>query len=274
MDTITIDKQDISAYKFAEKMLDIGDFVGVKGELFVTKHGEFTLFVDEYQLLSKALRPLGDKWHGVTDTERTYRQRYLDLTMNEQTYERFLLRSAFIKTLREFYRSRDFIEIQTPVLGNFASGAAARPFTTQHHDFDQDVHLRIATEIGLKKATVGRFERVFEIGKQFRNEGSDPSHLQEFTSVEHYATYRNYEDNMRFTEEMFAYIFATLGLENTCVVKDKEGKEKTVDFTTPRPRIDYIQQIEKDSGIDVSVYTAADEDVLRKKIQDAGYTRV
>jgi lysyl-tRNA synthetase class 2 len=160
----------MTAYKFAEKMLDIGDFVGVSGELFITKHGELTLFVDEFQLLSKALRPLGDKRHGIKDTESIYRQRYLDMTMNQDSYERFLLRSQFIKALREFYRQQDFIELETPVLGSSASGAAAKPFVTHHHDFDEDFYLRIATEIGLKKATVGRFERVFEIGKQFRNE--------------------------------------------------------------------------------------------------------
>jgi len=210
VDEIEIDGRKVSAYKFVEKFFDIGDFIGVKGELFITKHGELTLFVNEFQMLSKALRPLGDKWHGVKDQEAIYRQRYLDLTMNDESYQRFLFRSKFIKALREFYRKHDFIEIETPTLGNAASGAAAKPFITHHNDFGEDFFLRIAPETALKKATVGRFERVFEIGKNFRNEGSDPSHMQEFTAIEHYAVYRNFEDNMKFTEDMFDYIFDTL----------------------------------------------------------------
>lgn len=134
------------------------------------------------------------------------------MTMNPETYQRFLFKSQFYEALRKFYRKHNFVEIQTPILDNAASGAAARPFITHHNDFDTEVYLRIAFETSLKKATVGRFERVFEIGQDFRNEGSDPSHLQEFTQVEHYAVYWNYEDNMRFTEEMFDFLFEELGL--------------------------------------------------------------
>jgi lysyl-tRNA synthetase class 2 len=130
--------------------------------------------------------------------------------MNPESYQRFLLKSKFYQTLREFYTKEGFVEIQTNILGNAASGAAARPFVTHHHDFDTDVYLRIAFETALKKATVGRYEKVFEIGQDFRNEGSDPSHIQEFTQVEHYAVYRNYEDNMKFTEKMFDYLFEKL----------------------------------------------------------------
>lgn len=184
-----------------------------------------------------------------------YRQRYLDMTMNNESYERMLLRSNFIKTLREFYRSHGFIELDTPILGNSASGAAATPFVTRHEDFDAEMYLRIAPEIALKMATVGRLEKVFEIGKDFRNEGSSPSHHQEFLVAEHYAVYRNFEDNMRFTEQMFEYLFAHLPtLHRVVTVADKEGVERSVDFTTPRPRIDYIAQIKKDSGIDVAIY--------------------
>lgn len=163
------------------------------------------------------------------------------MTMNPETYERFLFKSKFYQTLRAFYQSRGFIEIQTPILDNAASGAAARPFVTHHNDYDTDMYLRIAFETSLKKATVGRFERVFEIGQDFRNEGSDPSHLQEFTQVEHYAVYRNYEDNMRFAEEMFDYLFEELGVSKILKVKDKDGVVRDVDFTTPRERIDYTK---------------------------------
>jgi lysyl-tRNA synthetase class 2 len=166
---------------------------------------------------------LGDKWHGIKDEEMIYRQRYLDMTMNNDSYERMLLRSNFIKTLREFYWSHDFIELDTPILGNSASGAAATPFVTHHEDFATDMYLRIAPEIALKMATVGRLERVFEIGKDFRNEGSSPSHHQEFLVAEHYAVYWNYEDNMRFTEHMFDYLFTHLpSLKKVVQVADKE----------------------------------------------------
>ena len=200
----------MTAYKFMEKMVDVGDFIGVHGEVFKTHKGELTIFVSEFKFLAKAIRPLPEKFHGLSDQEELYRKRYLDLTMNPETYKRFLLKSKLYEVMREFYKKEGFTEIQTNILGNAASGAAARPFITHHNDFDTDVYLRIAFETGLKKATVGRFEKVFEIGQDFRNEGSDPSHLQEFTQVEHYAVYRNYEDNMNFTEKMFDYLFENL----------------------------------------------------------------
>ena len=215
-------------YRFVDKMLDVGDIIGVKGELFVTHKGELTLFVSEYQLLSKAIRPLGDKFHGIGEdnSERAYRQRYLDMIFNDESLKRMQLRSKFIKTLREFYRSEWFIELDTPILGNSASGAAAQPFSTHHHDFDTQMYLRIAPEIALKMATVGGLERVFEIGKDFRNEGSSPSHIQEFLVAEHYALYRTYEDNIRFTEHMFNYLFDHLPeLSRTIMVADKEGNK-------------------------------------------------
>lgn len=190
--------------------------------MFKTHKGELTIFVSEFKFLSKAIRPLPEKFHGLSDQEELYRKRYLDMTMNPETYQRFLFKSKFYQVLRDFYREEGFVEIQTPILDNAASGAAARPFITHHNDFDTDVYLRIAFETSLKKATVGRFEKVFEIGQDFRNEGSDPSHIQEFTQVEHYAVYRNYEDNMRFTEKMFDYLFEKLNLSKQLKVKDKD----------------------------------------------------
>ena len=192
------------------------------------------------------------------------------MTMNPETYARFLFKSKFYEVLRDFYRSEGFTEIQTPILDNAASGAAARPFVTHHNDFDTDVYLRIAFETSLKKATVGRFEKVFEIGQDFRNEGSDPSHVQEFTQVEHYAVYRNYEDNMRFTEKMFDYLFEKLGLGKQLKVKDKDWIEKIVDFTTPWERIDYTQGVNQASGLDISQYGIEDADRLRADIQAKG----
>jgi lysyl-tRNA synthetase, class II len=274
VESILIEDNEISAFKFVEKYIDVADFIGAKGELFVTKHGELTLFVNEFQLLSKAVRPLGDKRHGIQDEEMIYRQRYLDMTMNRQSLERMKLRADFLRTLREFYWSHDFLELDTPILWNSASGAAATPFATHHEDFGADMYLRIAPEIALKIATVGGLEKVFEIGKDFRNEGSSPSHHQEFTVAEHYAAYWNFEDNMRFTEHMFDYLFEKLPqLSQTVMIADKEGVEREVNFKTPRQRIDYIEQIKKDSGIDVSLYGPDDAEVLRKCIKDNGFDR-
>lgn len=261
---------EMTAYKFFEKMIDMGDFIGVRGEVFKTHKGELTIFVKEFKFLSKAIRPLPEKFHGLSDQEDLYRKRYLDMTMNPETYARFLFKSKFYEVLRDFYRSEGFTEIQTPILDNAASGAAARPFVTHHNDFDTDVYLRIAFETSLKKATVGRFEKVFEIGQDFRNEGSDPSHVQEFTQVEHYAVYRNYEDNMRFTEKMFDYLFEKLGLAKQLKVKDKDWIEKIVDFTTPWERIDYTQGVNQASGLDISQYGIDDADRLRADIQVKG----
>lgn len=264
-------ENEISAYKLMEKLVDVGDFIGVSGELFHTHKGELTLFVSEYTFLSKAIQPLGDKFHGIgEDQEKAYRQRYLDMIFNRETLERMHLRSTFLKVIREFYRSKWFTEIETPILGTSASGAAARPFLTRHNDYDMDVYLRISPETSLKKATAGMFEKVFEVAKDFRNEWSDPSHLQEFTMIEHYAAYWNHEDNMHFTEEMFDYIFTSIPeLKKTIQVTDKQGISKEVSFDTPRQRIDYVAQIKKDSGIDVSLYDLKDEEKLRWDILSA-----
>jgi len=267
IDNISDEWNSIDVYKFVDKFLDVGDFIWVSGDLFITQHGELTIFVNEIQLLSKAIRPLPEKFHWIQDQEEIYRKRYLDMTMNEESYQRFLFKSKFYQTLREFYTQQWFIEIQTPILWNSASWAAAKPFLTHHNDFDNDVYLRIAFETWLKKSTVGRFEKVFEIWQDFRNEWSDPSHIQEFTQVEHYAVYRNYEDNMKFTEKMFDYIFAKLNLSKKLNVKDKNWNIKEVNFKTPRERIDFTKWILKSCWIDITKYTMDDADKLRKDIK-------
>lgn len=271
-EVIEIGGSSLSAYKFADKYIDVGDFIWVRGELFVTKHWELTLFVNEFKLLSKAVRPLWDKRHGVKDEEKLYRQRYLDMTMNPESYERFLFKSKFYDALRTFYKQEWFQEIVTSILWNAASGAAAKPFTTHHNDFDLDVFLRIAFEPALKMATVGRYEKVFEIGKDFRNEWSDPSHIQEFTQVEHYAAYRNYLDNMNFTERLFDFLFQTLDLPKVLAIKDKNGESKDVDRSTPWERIDYIEGVKKASGwLDITQYGMDDAEQLRKDIKQLGH---
>lgn len=261
-----------TAHKIAEKYLQIGDYVWVIWDLFYTKHWELTLFVKEFQILSKAVRPLPEKFHWLQDPDKIYRQRYLDLIMNEDSYNRFIFRSKFIQVLRDFYHKHWFIELDTPILGNAASGAAAKPFITHHNDFDIDVYLRIAPETSLKKATVGRFEKVFEIWRNFRNEGSDPSHMQEFTAVEHYAAWWNFEDNMKFTEEMFEYLFEKLNLPKKIKIKGKDWIEREINWQTPWRRIDYVKWIKEITWIDISKYSMDDDDKLREDIKKAGYS--
>jgi len=233
-------------------ILDIGDFIGVTGELFKTKHGETTLLASGLTFLGKAIRPLPEKWHGLQDQETKYRQRYLDMVMDESTRQRFELRSKILRKLREFYWKKEFIEIETPVLENISSGAAAKPFTTHHNALDIDVFLRIAGgELWQKMAIVGGFEKTFEVARCFRNEGMDPSHLQEFTMIEHYAAYWNYEDNMKFTEEMFDFLMKEVVGSTKVQIKDREGKLVEVDFKTPWPRRSFRDLILENSGIDI-----------------------
>ncbi|MFC1599606.1 lysine--tRNA ligase [Patescibacteria group bacterium] len=257
------------------KKIDVADFLGCEGELFKTKHGEITLLITDFVLLSKALRPLPEKFHGVKDQETIYRQRYLDLVMNEETKKRFEFRSNFLRKLREFYWKNDFHEIEYPVLASSASGALAKPFKTHHEALDKDFYLRIAIETYQKEAIAGGFERVFEIGKVFRNEGMDPSHLQEFTMNEFYCAYWNYEDLMKFTEEMFEYILMETVGSLDVEILDRNGNPTKVNFKGPWPRHSMADLIKQDCGIDINKYDNAESllaEIKAKKIdiEDAG----
>lgn len=247
-------------YKFAAKKVDAGDFLGVKGELFRTQHGEVTLLVREYILLAKSLQPLPEKWHGVQDQEMKYRYRYLDMLMSPETTQRMLLRSKFIRTVRKYLEDNQFIEVETPILAAKASGALAKPFVTHHNALDREFFLRIAPETYLKRAVVGGFERVFEFAKCFRNEGMDPSHLQEFTMLEYYASYWNYEDNMDFTENLFKYfikeLFGTLTIQ---------VGENQIDFGQKWPRKSLRDLIFEKTAIDINTEKTAED--LRKAIK-------
>lgn len=266
-EAIDLDWFERNTFKIIEKYTDRWDYIWVKWDLFLTKHNELTLLVSEVQILSKAVRPLPEKFHWVVDQETIYRKRYLDLVTNDESYDRFVLKSKFIKALRDFYHKEWFTEITTPILWNSASGAAAQPFITHHNDFGEDVFLRIAPEVWLKMATAWRFEKVFEFWPDFRNEWSDPSHLQEFHVVEHYAAYWNFEDNIKFTEEMFDYFFNELNLERKIPVRDKKWNKKIVDFTTPFERIDYIEWVNTASWLDITKYNHWDEEKLIKDIE-------
>lgn len=270
LNSIIIDWEEKTSYKIVEKLVDTWDIIWISWDLFLTQHWELTIFVSEFQILSKAIRPLPEKWHWIKDTETIYRQRYLDLISNESSYNRFLLRSKFVKVLRDFYHEKWFIELETPVLWNAASWAAAKPFITHHNDFDQEFFLRISPETSLKKATVWRFERVFEVARDFRNEGSDPSHLQEFTMVEHYAAWWNFNDNMNFAEEMMNYLFDNIPeLKREINVKDKQWNIKPVNFKTPWDKVDYIEWVKSACWIDVSNYSVWDEEKLISDIKNA-----
>lgn len=187
-------------YKNQFKKLDIGDIVGIRGIVFKTHRGEVTVRVEDFDLLSKSLRPLPEKFHGLQDVDIRYRQRYLDLIMNPEVRETFRKRTKIIKSIRKYLDDRDYLEVETPVLSTIAGGAAARPFVTHHNALDIDLYLRIATELNLKRLVIGGFDRVYELGRVFRNEGMDVRHNPEFTTIEFYQAYADYTDMMDITE--------------------------------------------------------------------------
>lgn len=226
-------RKDILKEKFQLlKKLDIGDIIGVTGRLFRTKTNELTVEVSDFFILSKSLRPLPEKWHGLRDIEIRYRQRYLDLIVNPQVREIFIKRSAIIKAIRDFLEQNDFIEVETPMMHQIPGGAAAKPFLTHHNALGIDLYLRIAPELYLKRLLVGGYERVFELNKNFRNEGISTRHNPEFTMLEFYIAYRDYNFLMTFTEELFTNVSTkVLG-----TVKIPYG-EHIIDLTPPWRRL-------------------------------------
>lgn len=197
-------------YKFFKSNVDVGDFIGVCGEMVTTQTGEKTLKAHSFEFLGKALKPLPEKFHGLADQEVKYRARYVDLIMNEDARSRFLLRSKLIWEIRSFLNDNGYVEIETPILNNKASGALARPFVTHHNALDIDLYLRIAPETYLKRAIVGGFTKVYEFARCFRNEGMDSTHLQDFTMLEGYGAYLNYRDNMKFLQNMIQSVVLSL----------------------------------------------------------------
>jgi lysyl-tRNA synthetase class 2 len=262
---IALDEDKMPHHKFWEKMIDIGDYIGVEGELFKTNHGELTLLVKELTFLGKALRPLPEKFHGLSDEDQILRRRYLDTITNEDSRKRFKFRSDIIRTIRQFFWDNNFDEVETPILEYKATGAAAKPYFTHNNALDADLVLRISQELPHKKLIIGGFERIFEIGKAFRNEGIDPSHLPEHTHFEWYVAYWGYKQNMDFTERLIKHVLKKLNIDSTVPVKNKEGKVKKVDFATEWPRIDYVELIKKDSGI--NILETKDVEELKKAIK-------
>ncbi len=262
---ISIRQDDVGpeTYKIVKKLVDLGDFIGVSGDMYTTKTGEKTVRAQSFSHLGKTLLPLPEKWQGVQDQEVLYRQRYLDLIMNPESMARFKLRSNLIRTMRRFLEDQAFIEVETPVLAPKASGAAAKPFTSHHNALDMEVYLRIAPETYLKRCIVGGFDRVFEFARCFRNEGMDPSHLQDFTMLEYYCAYWNYEDNMDFTEKLVQHVLQELFGKLTIEI----GGEM-VDFSGTWPRVSFRELIQNDCGIDIESFDDADS--LRHAIAQAG----
>ena len=260
--SIKIDMVGEEAYDFFKKYIDIGDFIGVCGEVFTTHTGEKTIRAASYEFLGKALKPLPEKYHGLTDTESIYRYRYLDLITSEESRNKFLFRSKFIKKLRDYLDKEGYIEIETPILNNKPSGATAKPFITHHNALDIDLYLRIAPETYLKRAVVGGFTKVFEIARCFRNEGMDTTHLQDFTMIEGYGAYLNYKDNMKFLQNMLQSIikdlFGTLEI--------KVG-DKVVDLSGTWPVVSFRDLILQYSNIDIKVYNTK-ESLLNKIKED------
>ncbi len=232
--------------KAFKKFVDLGDFVGIKGTLFKTKTGELTIQVSEYKFLTKSLHPLPEKWHGLKDVELRYRQRYLDLISNPDVKDIFLTRSKIITMIRKFLEDRDFVEVETPILHSIAGGAAAKPFETHHNALDMDLVLRIAPELYLKRLVVGGIERVFEIGRTFRNEGVSTQHNPEFTMIELYQAYATYEDLMDITEELICH----LAMEIKGSLKFDYG-DVQIDMSRPWKRMDITESLIEELGDEV-----------------------
>ena len=258
---VYVARDQIGEESYADfKKSDIGDIYGVKGYAFRTKTGEISIHAEEMTLLSKSLQILPEKFHGLTDTDMKYRQRYVDLIMNQESKEVFIKRSQILKEIRSFLAGRDFMEVETPMLVSNAGGAAARPFETHYNALDEDVKLRISLELYLKRLIVGGLERVFEIGRVFRNEGVDTRHNPEFTLMELYQAYTDYEGMMELTESMFRYL-----AEKVCGSTKIVYNGIEIDFGKPFERMTMNDAIKKYAGID---FDQVPDDEAAKKLAD------
>ena len=249
-------------YEEMKTMFDSGDFIGAKGEIITTQTGEKSLLVEDFTFLGKALRPLPEKFHGLQDTEIKYRERYVDLIMNEDSRELFLGRSKFYYFLRNFMHDNKFLEVETPIVQTAVSGASAKPFFTHHNALDIDCNLRIAPECYLKECNAAGFERVYELAKCFRNEGMDPQHLQEFTQIEWYASYWNFEDNIEFFKKFMRETAMYLKGTTELTIGDK-----TIDLGSEWNRVNYVEALTKELGFEF--LDIEDPEELRSKIIEA-----
>jgi lysyl-tRNA synthetase class 2 len=262
-------------YEFLSKLLNIGDFIGVEGPVFTTRTGQITVRAREFVLLTKSLRPLPEKWHGLKDIETRLRRRYLDLLSNEDVRKTFRIRSRIVKSIRDFLDARGYIEVETPMLHPIPGGATAKPFITHHNALDRDLYLRVAPELYLKRLLVGGFEKVYEINRNFRNEGLSQRHNPEFTMLELYQAYVDYAAIMKVVEEMTSHVVETITGAQTFVY---QGNEITV--TPPWPRIPFFEAVKEYTGVDIE--SAADSHEAREAVahlkldldDSAGYGKI
>jgi len=245
------------------KSLDIGDFVGVEGPIFVTNRGELSIKVKDFQLLSKSLQPLPEKWHGLKDVEKRYRQRYLDLLVNEEVKERFIIRSKLISAFRRQLDDLGFLEVETPLMQPAPGGATAEPFVTYHKALDQDLYLRIAPELYLKRLIIGGMEKVYELGKSFRNEGISTEHNPEFTTVEIYQAYADYHDAMELTEHLIAE-----GAKAAMGTYKPEVNGRELDLSPPWERLSMVSAVEDATGL-INLLEKTSEE-LRSFLKNSG----
>ncbi len=252
------------AYQFFHDTADMGDFVEAKGTAFVTKTGQQTLDVQSYRIIVKSLLPMPEKWHGLTDTEMRYRQRYLDLIANEQVRNIFKTRSAIVRTIRAYLDRHGCLEVETPILQAVPGGASAKPFITHHNALDADMYLRVAPELYLKRLLVGGYERVYEVARCFRNEGIDHSHNPEFTQVEGYLAYMDYEGLMAFLEEMLREVIRACGLDPAAV----PFKEYSLNFADAWPRVKFRDAVLAHAKIDIEAFP--DRDSIAKQAAKMG----
>lgn len=261
---LKVDMVGEEKYDFFKKLFDGGDFIGASGEIFTTQTGEKTLRVHDFKFLGKALRPLPEKFHGLSDTELKYRERYVDLISNEESRRVFLGRSKFYAFVHKYLGENGFLQVETPIMQTAVCGAAAKPFFTHHNALDMDMNLRIAPETYLKQCIAGGFDKVYEVAKCFRNEGMDTEHLQEFTQIEWYASYWNFEDNINFYQGFIRNLL--LDLRGTTQI---EYKDSVLDFGKENwDRINYVEEMRKIFGFDF--LEIDDPQVLKEKIVEKG----
>ena len=262
--SIKVDSVGEDLYSFFKSNIDLGDFIGVNGEVFTTQTGEKTVRADSFEFLGKALRPLPEKFHGLTDIEMKYRQRYVDLITNEDSRKIFLGRSKYYLFLRNYLADNGFLEVETPIIQTSVSGASAKPFFTHYNALDLDCNLRIAPECYLKECVVGGFNKVFEVAKCFRNEGMDPQHNPEFTQVEWYCAYWNFEDNIKFFEK---FLRDSIKFLTGSEVITSGGNE--LDFSKPFERVNYVEELTRILGFDFLKET--DVDAYKAKVVEKGF---
>lgn len=256
------DEIDEKLFSLFRETVDIGDFIEVQGEPFKTERGQNSLLLNSWKMASKSILPLPEKWAGLQDVEEKYRKRYLDILSDKDVFDRFILRSNIIKAIRSYLDNKGFIEIETPILQNQAGGAMAKTFNTHHHDYDMDMVLRISLELEHKMLMVGGYNRIYEIGKNFRNEGSDSTHIQEFTMIEWYSAYNTLEDNMSWTEEMLKSIAKDVSGKTIFTVYDKEGEGIEVDFSGEWQRINFADLLKENANLDM--FSASLVDIQNK----------